>query len=70
MMAGQSIRPPEISESTPEQRRDYIVEKFHCISDCDSCGICTVFHGKDPEDAYRDYIEGIRSFWDVSADFK
>lgn len=70
MTARHFSRPPEIPESTAEERRNFIVEKFHCISDCDSCGICTIFHGKDPEEAYRDYIEGIRSFLGVSTDFK
>ena len=40
------------------------------ISDCDMCGLCKVFHGKDPENAYDDYINGIRSFEDVSDDYK
>ncbi len=34
------------------------------------CGLCKVFHGKDPELAYKDYIQGERSFDDVSADYR
>ena len=34
------------------------------------CGLCTVFHGKDPEEAYNDYIVGRRSFEEVSEDYK
>jgi hypothetical protein len=34
------------------------------------CGLCASFHGKDPEIAYADYIEGRRDFMDVSADFR
>ena len=37
---------------------------------CDMCGLCKVFHGKDPENAYDDYIKGIRTFADVSDDYK
>lgn len=61
---------PDISRSTQEERREYIRNRFPCISDCDMCGICAVFHGKDPETAYDDYIRGIRSFIDVSGDYR
>lgn len=56
------MRPPEIEESTQEERRQYIKETFPCIADCDMCGLCTVFRGKDPEVAYADYISGKRSY--------
>ena len=61
---------PEINHSTEEERRNYIKEKFPCIADCDMCGICTVFDGKDAELAYEAYIRGERSFEDVSADYR
>ena len=61
---------PEINESTIEERREFIKNKYPCISDCDMCGLCKVFHGKDPENAYDDYIKGQRSFMDVSANYK
>ena len=62
--------PPEIDESTVEQRREYIKRRYPCISDCDMCGLCRVFHGKDPEVAYDDYIQGKRSFMDVTSDYR
>lgn len=61
---------PIIEESTPEERRQYIKNRFPCLSDCDMCGLCHVFRGKDPENAFDDYIKGKRSFMDVSADYK
>jgi hypothetical protein len=64
------MRPPEIDNSTVEERRQYIKTTFPCIADCDMCGICASFHGKDPEIAYSDYIEGRRGFMDVSADYR
>lgn len=64
------IKPPEISDSTKEERAEYIRKKFVCISDCDMCGLCVVFHGKSPEIAYADYIEGKRDYTDVSADYR
>lgn len=42
---------------------------FKCIADCDMCGLCTVFKGKDPELAYDDYICGRRENMDVSDDY-
>ncbi len=61
---------PEINTSTVEERREYIKNRFPCIADCDICGLCKVFHGKDPEIAFDDYIEGRRSFVEVSMDYK
>lgn len=61
---------PEISASTEEERRAFIKEHFPCIADCDMCGLCRVFHGKDPEMAYAPYIRGERSFEDVSVDYR
>ena len=61
---------PDIMNSTAEERRICIKNKFPCIADCDMCGICTVFHGKDAEVAYEAYIRGERSFEEVSADYR
>lgn len=62
--------PPEIAESTIEERREYVKKRFPCIADCDMCGLCKVFRGKDAETAYADYIQGSRSFLDVSGDYR
>lgn len=64
------MRAPSIEQSTKEERRKYINETFKCIADCDMCGLCTVFHGKDPEIAFDDYICGKREYIDVSEDYK
>ena len=61
---------PEIKNSTVEERRAYIKERFPCIADCDMCGLCKVFHGKDAETAYADYINGDRDFAEVSGDYR
>ena len=62
--------PPEVADSTVDNRREYIKKRFPCIADCDMCGLCKVFHGKDAERAYEDYILGKRSFMEVSADYR
>ena len=61
---------PDIENSSETERRKYIKDKYPCIADCDMCGLCTVFQGKDPEVAYNDYIVGRRSFEEVSEDYK
>ena len=61
---------PEIAASTQKQRRDFIENRFRCISDCDQCGICAIFHNRDPLLIYQDYIEGKRSFEEISEDYK
>jgi hypothetical protein len=60
--------PPEIGTSTVEERREYIKGRFRCIANCDECGLCVIFRGKDPESAYADYIQGNRPFTAVSKD--
>lgn len=64
------MRAPDLKSSTIEERRQYIKNTFKCITDCDMCGLCTVFRGKDPELAYEDYIKGKRDFMAVSQDYK
>ncbi|MBR0382980.1 MAG: hypothetical protein IJH71_11165 [Eubacterium sp.] len=64
------MRPPKIVASTKEERAEYIRKRFVCISDCDMCGLCKVFRGKNPETAFADYIDGKRDFTDVSADYR
>lgn len=64
------MRAPAIKESTEEERRQYIRRTFKCIADCDMCGLCTVFRGKDPEVAYDDYIYGRREYVEVSKDYR
>ena len=61
---------PDIKESTIEERREYIKNRYPCISDCDMCGLCKVLRGKDAETAYKEYIDGEKSFLEVSACYR
>lgn len=63
-------KPPEIADSTADERRAFIKEKFPCIADCDMCGLCKVFHGKDAEVAFVDYIDGNKSFDEVYSGYR
>ena len=52
---------PDIQNSSREEREMYIKEHFKCISDCDSCGICTIYRNQDPVLVYKDNIGGGRT---------
>lgn len=61
---------PELSSSTKEEREAYIRETFWCRSDCDSCGICQVYAGKDPLLVYEEYIEGKKTFLEIAGQYR
>lgn len=58
--------PLDIKQSTKEERRAFVLEAWKCLHDCESCGKCRILKGKDPETLYADYIEGVRSYIDVT----
>lgn len=57
---------PEISSSTREERLAFIKEEFRCLHNCEICGKCSFLKGREAEDIYKDYIEGIRSFMEIT----
>lgn len=60
------MTPPDIENSTPEERRAFVLEAWKCLHDCEACGKCRILKGKDPETLYADYIEGKWSYIDVT----
>ena len=62
--------PPNIEQSTKEERQEYVIEAWKCMHDCESCGKCHILKGKDPETLYYDYIEGKRTYIDVTLDIR
>lgn len=61
---------PKIELSTPEERRSYVVDAWRCLHDCEACGKCCILKGKDPETLYVDYIEGRRSYMEVTLELR
>ena len=51
-------------------RREWICKEFLCISCCENCGLCLVYHGRDVEDVYREYIEGTRTFDEIAKEYR
>lgn len=62
--------PPDIRQSTREERLAYVLDAWKCLHDCESCGKCRVLRGKDAETLYTDYIDGIRSYMDITLDIR
>lgn len=61
---------PGIEQTTREERLAYVRRRYPCISDCDQCGLCKLFHGRDAETALEDYIEGRRELAAVMMDYR
>ena len=61
---------PKIELSTAEERRAYVVYAWRCLHDCEACGKCRILKGKDAETLYVDYIEGKRSYMDVTLEIR
>lgn len=64
------MRPPEIQHSTREERQRYITETFRCKNNCELCGICQVFGGKEPLIVYKEYIEGKEEFSEITRRYR
>ena len=64
------MMPPRIEQSTKEERRAFVLDAWKCLHDCESCGKCHILKGKDAETLYADYIEGLRSYMDVTLDIR
>lgn len=62
--------PPKIENSTPEERRAYVAEAWKCLHDCEACGKCRILKGKDAELLYADYIEGKRTYMDITLELR
>ena len=59
-----------VVESTREERLEFIREEFKCLGNCPICGKCSFLRGREAEDLYADYIEGHRSFRDITAEHR
>ncbi len=61
---------PTIENSTREERRAYVVEAWWCLHDCELCGKCRILKGRDAEILYADYIDGIRSYMEITLEIR
>jgi len=61
---------PEIASSTREERLEFIREEFKCLDNCRLCGKCYFLRGREAEDLYADYIDGLRGFREITIEHR
>ena len=64
------MQPPKIDNSTQEERQAYVLDAWKCQHNCEICGKCHILKGLDPETLYADYIEGKRSYKDITMEIR
>lgn len=61
---------PTIDNSTREERQAYVREAWRCLHDCEACGKCRILKGRDAEFIYADYIDGIRTYMEITLEIR
>ena len=61
---------PDIETSTREERLEFIREGFKCLGNCPICGKYNFLRGREAEDLYADYIDGQRSFREITTEHR
>ena len=64
------MQAPRIDNSTREERQAYVIDAWRCLHDCESCGKCRILRGRDAETLYADYIDGKRSYMDITLEIR
>ena len=61
---------PSIESSTREERLDYVLNEWRCLHNCEICGKCHVLKGRSEEQLYADYIDGKRSYMEITLEIR
>ena len=61
---------PNIDSSTREERLNYVLNKWKCLHNCELCGKCYVLKGRSEEQLYADYIDGKRSYMEITLEIR
>ena len=61
---------PDIEHSTREERLAYVREAWQCMHNCELCGKCHILKGRNPETLYAEYIEGKKSYREVTLEIR
>ena len=64
------MQPPHIENSTKEERQAFVNEAWKCLHDCEACGKCRILKGRNAEILYADYIDGKRSYMDITLEIR
>ena len=60
----------EQESSTREERLDYVLNEWRCLHNCELCGKCHILKGRSEEILYADYIDGKRSYMDITLEIR
>lgn len=61
---------PDIASSTKQERLEFIKEEFKCLGNCPMCGKCSFLREREAEDLYKEYVEGLKSFRDITIEHR
>lgn len=64
------MTPPSIKQSTREERVEYVRNTWQCMHNCELCGKCHILRDRDAETLYADYIEGKRTYLDITLEIR
>ena len=64
------MQSPNIEYSSKEERQAYVLEAWKCLHDCEACGKCHILKGRDAEIVYADYINGKRSYMEITLEIR
>jgi hypothetical protein len=64
------MAPPSIEVSTREERLAYVLGQWRCLHNCEICGKCSLLRGREAEVVYADYIEGRRSYMEITFEIR
>lgn len=62
--------PPSIESSTSKERLDYVLKEWRCLHNCEICGKCHLLKGRNEAELYSDYINGKRSYIDITLEIR
>ena len=61
---------PAKDSSTREERLAYVQDRWRCLCNCESCGRCNMLKGRDAEIVYEEYIEGRKTYMEVTLEIR
>ncbi len=61
---------PSIEQSTREERLAFVQEQWRCMHNCELCGKCHILKGRNEEQLYADYIDGKRSYMEITLEIR
>ena len=64
------MKAPDIASSTREERLNFVRNQWKCLHNCELCGKCHILKGRSEEHLYADYIEGKRSYMDITLEIR